>query len=165
MSDADPEILLDPAPAHGRYTLRPVTDADEAWMWPAGCEMLRPYVEPIYGWREKDARYFFDREWKARQAVQVAGENAGWLELARRDDFLFLHEIGLLPAFQKQGLGTQILEDIIAHAEANGWSVELQVLVTNPARRLYERCGFRQTHAKMSRPPGGWKCDPPTLQA
>ncbi len=81
----------------------------------------------------------------------VGGENAGWLEVASENRWLFLHEIGLLPGYRNQGLGTQIISDVFAHADANGLAVELQVLVTNPALRLYERMGFEPTHVKMHR--------------
>ncbi len=153
--------LLDPTPTHGRYTLRAVRDDDEAWMWPAGRDALRPYVEPLFGWDEAVARIFFDKSWKKRQVVEVAGENAGWLELAAEGDVLFLHEIGFVERFRNQGLGTQLIRDVQQHADANNLNVELQVLVTNPAQRLYDRLGFRSTHRKMWRPVGGWDFEPP----
>ncbi len=154
--------MIDDQPAHGRYALRGLTDDDEHWMWPAGCEAMRPWVEPLFGWDDQDARYFFDKSWRNRRVVLVAGVNAGWLELAIEKDWLLLHDIGLLPAYRGRGLGAQIIADVNAYADAHGVNVELQVLVTNPAQRLYERMGFRPTHAKMHRPAGGWKAEPPT---
>ncbi len=152
-------------PEHGRYTLRDVRDADEAWMWPASREALRPYVEPLFGWDEQVARYFFDKSFPKRRVIEVANQSAGWLELAAESDWLFLHEVGLLPAFRSQGLGEQIIRDVQAFGDTQGLHVELQVLVTNPARRLYDRLGFRATHLKMSRPPGGWDAEPPDKPA
>lgn len=144
--------MIDDTPAHGRYTLRDLADDDEHWMWPAGNEALRPYVEPLFGWDEAVSRMFFEQSWRKRRVVQVGGENAGWLELRPDGDkWLYLAEIGLLPAYRNRGLGTRIIKDVFAYADAHGLDVELQVLVTNPARRLYERLGFRQTHFKMSR--------------
>lgn len=143
--------MIDNHPAHGRYTLRDLTDDDEHWMWPAHCEAMRPWVEPLFGWDEQTARFFFEKSWRRRRIVMVDGENAGWLEVAIDHRWLFLHEIGLLPRYRNQGLGGQIIADVNAYADAKGLNVELQVLVTNPAKRLYERMGFKQTHLKMHR--------------
>jgi len=144
--------MIDDHPAHGRYTLRDLVDEDEYWMWPAGNDALRPYVDPIFGWDEKVSRHFFDLNWRNRRVVLVDGENAGWLELRRDGEkWLYLAEIGLLPEFRNQGLGTRIIEDVFAYADANGLVVELQVLKTNPAKRLYERLGFETSHYKMHR--------------
>lgn len=143
--------MIEDHPAHNRYTLRDLVDEDEQWLWPAGNEALRPSVEPVFGWDEAISRYFFDKTWRNRRVVLVGGQNAGWLELRLEEKWLYLAEIGLLPAFRNQGLGTQIIQDVFAYADARGLDVELQVLVTNPARRLYERLGFKQTHMKMTR--------------
>lgn len=148
-------------PEHGRYTLRDLRENDEQWMWPASRDGLRPYVEPLFGWDEEVSRFFFDKSYPRRRVIEVAGHPAGWLELATETHWLFLLEIGLLPDYRGQGLGECIIRDVQAYGDAHDLTVELQVLVTNPARRLYDRLGFRPTHLKMSRPPGGWDQDPP----
>lgn len=145
--------MIDDHPAHGRYSIRDLTDDDEQWMWDAGCEVMRPYIEPVYGWVEEHVRYFFDKNWRKRRVVMVDGDNAGWLELNLEDRWLYLAEIGLLPAFRNQGLGTQIIQDVLDYADANDLDVELHVLVTNPAQRLYERMGFKPAAMKMHRKP------------
>lgn len=147
--------MIDDHPSHGRYNLRDLVDDDEQWMWPAGNEGLRPYVEPLFGWDEDISRYFFEKTWRGRCVVMVAGENEGWLELRLEEKWLYLAEIGLLPIYRNHGLGTQIIQDVFAYADEHGLDVELQVLVTNPAQHLYERLGFSTTHLKMSRKPGG----------
>lgn len=147
--------MIDDHPAHSRYTLRDLNEGDESWLWPAHCEAMRPWVEPLFGWDESKARWFFEKSWRKWRIVQVQRVNAGWLELAREADWLYLHEIGLMSEYRNRGLGAQIIGDVNAYADAQGLAVELQVLVTNPARRLYERCGFSPTHVKLHRPVGG----------
>ncbi|MEM7576903.1 MAG: GNAT family N-acetyltransferase [Planctomycetota bacterium] len=153
--------MIDPCPSHGRYRLRPVRDEDESWMWSAGQEALRRYVVPIFGDDEAAMRGFFDRSWRNRLAVEVDGENAGWLEFALERTSLHLHDIGLLRAFRGRGLGGCILEDVCRYADEHQLDLELQVLINNPAQRLYERMGLRPTHYKMFRPRGGWTHEPP----
>ena len=59
------------------------------------------------------------------------------------------------PERQGQGLGTQIIKDVLAAADRQGLAVELQVFSENPAARLYEKLGFGVTHYKMLRKPAG----------
>ena len=149
--------MIDDHPAHGRYTLRDLTDEDEHWMWPAVRDTFRPYVEPLFGWDEAVARYFFDKNWRKRRIVMVDSVDAGWLELDAELRWVYINEIGLLPEFRNQGIGGQIIADVNAYADAKGLAVELMVLVTNPAQKLYERMGFSTTNLRMHRPAGGTK--------
>jgi GNAT superfamily N-acetyltransferase len=50
--------------------------------------------------------------------------------------------VDLRPAFQNRGVGSIILNRLLANAAAKGKPVELSVLKNNPARRLYDRLGF-----------------------
>ncbi|MBL4575537.1 MAG: GNAT family N-acetyltransferase, partial [Opitutaceae bacterium] len=83
--------------------------------------------------------------------VLVDGDPAGIVKVELNDGFVHLAEIGLMPERQGQGLGTQIIRDVLAMADAKGMPVELQVFSANPASRLYKRLGFSQTHRKMYR--------------
>ena len=92
----------------------------------------------------------------------VGGKPAGYLETTTLDTAVDLTNVVLLPAFQGKGIGTRIVQDVIAHATAQRLPVRLQVLRANPARALYERLGFRtleetDLRVKMLRPlpPGG----------
>ena len=48
--------------------------------------------------------------------------------------------------FQRCGIGTELMKSLIEEAKNAGQSVRLNVVKINPARRLYERLGFRITH-------------------
>lgn len=53
--------------------------------------------------------------------------------------------LAMLPAFRGLGLGTALLESLIAQARADGYAgISLSVSPTNPAARLYKRLGFRE---------------------
>jgi GNAT superfamily N-acetyltransferase len=56
--------------------------------------------------------------------------------------FLFIHEIQLLPEFQGQGIGSEILRDQIAKAKQLALPLKLKVLRKNRAQELYKRMGF-----------------------
>ena len=72
---------------------------------------------------------------------------------------LHLLDISLLPGWRGQGLGGELLLQLVAEAGAGGRGVTLEVLEDNPARRLYRRIGFelveRQSpYLRMHRPAG-----------
>jgi ribosomal protein S18 acetylase RimI-like enzyme len=50
-------------------------------------------------------------------------------------------DIALLPAYRGQGIGTRLLDALLAQAQ--GAPVTLHVEPLNPAQRLYRRLGFR----------------------
>jgi len=66
-------------------------------------------------------------------------------------------EITLLPPYRGLGLGSQLLEAIIAQAARHGVPVSIHVERENPALHLYERLGFvtieeKGVHFLMRRP-------------
>lgn len=54
-----------------------------------------------------------------------------------------VHQIQILPACQGRGIGAAVLNALLTDAARERVSVSLSVLHGNPARRLYERLGFR----------------------
>ncbi|HYD78748.1 MAG TPA: GNAT family N-acetyltransferase [Paucimonas sp.] len=75
--------------------------------------------------------------------VQINGVDAGLLKLHRDGNPWYLHQIQIAPEFQGKGHGEAVVRTILAEAAAAGVGVELYVLKVNPARRLYEKLGFR----------------------
>ena len=75
--------------------------------------------------------------------VQEAGRDIGVLALGLKDGLLWLRRIQLLPEAQNRGIGSAILKALLAEARGNGTGMVLRVRKDNPARRLYERFGFR----------------------
>jgi ribosomal protein S18 acetylase RimI-like enzyme len=64
-------------------------------------------------------------------------------------DVLYISLLAVAPEHRKQGIGSVLLERLIAAAEWMGRGVALDVGVENdPARRLYERLGFRVTSVR-----------------
>src|SRR6185312_14023568 len=109
---------------------------------------LGKVIEATWGpWDDAVQRRFHDA-WFAQRArlsvVLVDGERVGVLDVRQRPDRVrYLARMELVPAVQGQGLGSDLLRDLIASAAASGArAVELHVLLGNePARRLCERFG------------------------
>ena len=71
------------------------------------------------------------------------GRPLGRLVLDRRTDDIRVVDVALMPEEQGQGIGTAVLREVLAEADVAGVPVTLHVVATSPARRLYERLGFR----------------------
>lgn len=100
---------------------------------------IRPYAEQTFGtWDPGTAARRFDPA--TYRIVQVRGADTGCLQLLDEGTHLQLRVLYILPHFQRAGIGSSLLERLIAEASK---PIRLRVLRVNPAKRLYERFGFR----------------------
>ncbi len=136
------------------HRLRPATPADRDFLlavyagvreaelaqvaWPEGAK--EAFVRQQF---EAQDRYY--REYYANAAfdvIEVEGELAGRLYVDRWPAEIRIVDIALAPSFRGRGVGTALLRELMAEAEASGRSLTIHVEHGNPARRLYERLGF-----------------------
>jgi ribosomal protein S18 acetylase RimI-like enzyme len=97
---------------------------------------LRMQFDAQDAWyRENYAQASFD-------VILVDGEPAGRLYLHRGASEIRIVDIALLPEHRGGGIGTALLGDLLAEADAAGKSVTIHVERLNPVLRLYERLGF-----------------------
>lgn len=96
-------------------------------------------LEPSELERKQRVSYRFE----CAQIITWGCQSIGLMKLARDAPDWHLIQIQLDPAAQGQGIGGALLAGVIAEAKAAGVSLRLGVLRANPARRLYERLGFR----------------------
>ncbi len=107
---------------------------------------MQGYVEDFFGsWDQDDQDQRLARTYKIEEAwIIVLGEtDVGWLARRDSEENLLLTEFYITPAYQNQRIGTRILRNLISEARRKNKSVSLGVLKNNPARRLYEREGFK----------------------
>ncbi|MBN1430572.1 MAG: GNAT family N-acetyltransferase [Anaerolineae bacterium] len=140
----------------GCLTFRPSTRDDEPFLW----EMLYQAIFVPHGMPLPDrdivkhsnlARYV--EGWGRIDDMGVAAVDAGipvgaaWLRLmigyGYVDDQTPELSVAVLPEYRGQGLGTQMIERLLQVAKSRYHAVSLSVSVDNPARRLYERLGFK----------------------
>lgn len=108
-----------------------------------------------WGWDDATQHTFLTMQWMAQQRSYAAqypnaehriiyfqNLRAGRIFVSREDQRLVLVDLSLLPEFQKQGIGTALLQDLQDEAADCRLPLQLSVLKTNPAKRLYERLGF-----------------------
>ena len=132
--------------------LRPVTDADDAF--------LSRLVHDLSGGglaaeasgegpdeldlqrRAQDEHHTAAHPTLSRLVVVVDGEPVGRLLLAETSASVHVVDIALLESHRGQGIGTCLMLDVQACAREVGLPVTLDVVKSNPARRLFERLGF-----------------------
>ena len=76
------------------------------------------------------------------QIICLQGRPVGRTLIKRSEDSFLLVDISLLPEARNRGIGAYLVGELLDEAANHGKAVELRVMVTNPARRLYERLGF-----------------------
>lgn len=77
------------------------------------------------------------------QIVVLGGRDIGRLYVHRTPEEVRLMEITLLPEYRRQGIGGSLVRGLMEEAAASRRNLSLHVEMDNPARRLYERLGFR----------------------
>jgi ribosomal protein S18 acetylase RimI-like enzyme len=76
--------------------------------------------------------------------VLLDGAPIGRLTVARREHEIRVVDIALLPEQRGGGIGTALLNQLTAEADAAAAIITLHVDLHNRARSLYERLGFTQ---------------------
>ena len=96
-------------------------------------------IEPTE--RERNERVL--ARFECAQIILLSGAPVGLLKVAKEGKEWDLIQIQIVPERQGTGLGSGILQKLLDEAVHSQAAVILSVLRTNPARRLYERLGFR----------------------
>ncbi len=131
-----------------RYTLRPTTTDDYEYLRRLHHAAYHDLMVQMFGgWHEDEQDRYFDDHYVAgaAQIIVVEGDDVGAVEMGRDGVRWFIAELQIDPAWQGRGIGTAVLRDVLARADAEGVPVSLHVLKENRARRLYERLGFVTT--------------------
>lgn len=124
------------------------TEGDRAFFIHVHHTAYRDTIEEMFGWDEKRQDELANRPfdeggihiiWNDDNRIGVVG----WEE---RYDHLWLKELFLLPEYQGQGIGSQIIKDTITKARSVAKDIRLRTLKANMrAKELYERYGFELT--------------------
>jgi ribosomal protein S18 acetylase RimI-like enzyme len=132
---------------------RPIELTDVEFLWRLHNAALKGYVTQTWGWNEDWQRENFVDSFNPAEGeiIVINGEDAGFLWVIEKENEVLLASIRLFPGYQNKGIGTTIIKNLLEKSEK---TVRLHVLKVNPARRLYERLGFKiceetETHFVM----------------
>lgn len=122
-------------------SFRQATTDDLDWLEVFYERLMRPHVELTHQWDKNKFRECFEP--RLTSIIQADGEDISMLKIVPKEDYLYLGDIQIKEAFQRRGIGTFLLKDILSSAKKNKQTVRLRVLKENPAKKLYHRLGFR----------------------
>lgn len=93
---------------------------------------------------------FFQPDTRRYIVAEVDGEAVGYAGVMVIDTTADIQTIGVLPAFEGQGIGRAMLTELLAEARRRGAAtVMLEVRADNPrAQELYARFGFSRIHTR-----------------
>ena len=108
-------------------------------------QTIKPYASVWAPWVEGEKEAEFAALWRPEDTsiILCDDEEAGWLEIRETEGEVFLKQFYVAPAHQGQRIGSRVMRRLIEEWQDTGKPMALFVLKNNPARRLYERHGFR----------------------
>jgi ribosomal protein S18 acetylase RimI-like enzyme len=134
---------------------RPVQPEDASFLF----HLFAESQEQLAGLRSNESlwRSLVEMQYRGRKMTYAAqypeaedslllgedGQPVGRLLLDRKADCWRIVDIAVLAARRGRGLGARVLRECQRQAVAAGASLELQVRLENPVRRLYEQLGFQ----------------------
>ena len=141
--------------------LRTATAEDLEFLFELLKVSLGAYVEQTYGaWHDPDqrARFMARTQPETHRIIEVDGQPVGCLAVQWLPDQVKLNRVFLLPSVQGRGIGSQLVRQLLAQAQASHLPVRLRVFKVNPAQCLWRRLGFAvvgetETHVLMEHAP------------
>jgi len=129
--------------------LREARHSDLQWLVDLRMQTMAGYIEAtgeLLSPNDQTERVL--RDFDSIRVVALDRQDIGMIKVVRHPERWKLVQVQLLPQFQGQGIGTELVERLITDARGHGASVVLSVLKVNPARSLYARLGFHTTREK-----------------
>jgi len=120
------------------------TRRDELALAPWSEEQKEAFLQQQFAYQHSHYQQHFRNA--SFDLLLMGGQTIGRLYVDRRDDAINIVDIALLPAYRGAGIGTSILQELIAETaeRTEGCSLLVHVEKMNPAMSLYRRLGFNK---------------------
>ena len=133
--------------------MRDATPDDEAFLFEVYASTRIEELEG-FGWDDNQKQAFIRMQFLARERSQprvdnkiilLNGRAVGRILVDRTDTPMVLRDIALLTEYRNAGIGSRLIQELMTEAASAGKPIQLHVVASSPAVRLYERLGFRST--------------------
>ncbi len=122
------------------YTLRKAKVEDIAILDAIHTNNMKSYVEQLYPWNPRLFRNNFIPD--HYDVIEINNLIIGLIKVVSSETEIYLAEIQIIQDYQKQGIGTNLIQSLIQEAQISNKKLWLKVLKNNPAKKLYQRLGF-----------------------
>ena len=111
-------------------------------------ETMRGMIERLFGWDQTREERNFAGFFKVEEVriITADDQDVGWIQEQAENRTINLGYFFVMPAMQGRGIGTKVLDILLARAADQSKAMTLAVVKINPARYFYEKRGFRITH-------------------
>lgn len=144
-----------------KYAFRPCTLEDFDFLFELKNQNFKKYLEKNFGWNDEEQKYKLKEDLNLhlehKKIILLDNKPIGIYVTHFTDNGdLYINEISILKEYQNKGIGTDIIAKQLENNKINGIRTILQVFKDNPAKKLYERFGFKvynetKTHYQMEK--------------
>jgi ribosomal protein S18 acetylase RimI-like enzyme len=138
-----------------QVSFRPITDDDLPFLSRVYAETRQEELAPV-PWSDAEKQAFLQMQFEAQHhhyqehfadaqfdLILINGQPGGRLYVQHRPDEIRIIDLALLIEHRGQGIGTQLMQDVLAQGQERGLPVRIHVEKNNPALRLHQRLGFQ----------------------
>ena len=126
-------------------TLRPAAPEDVEFACRVSRETMRGHALATFGtWNQEEVRQRCSKNIADgfTRIIELDDVQIGIYVVERAPDHVQLLQIFILADYQRRGIGSHLIENLLAEARAASLPLRLRVLRVNPAFELYRRLGF-----------------------
>ena len=126
------------------WRFAPPCEADFEPLLALRIEVMREHLERVFRYEPARARRVFRESFDepGMRLIMIGEERVGCVGFRIGESEIKLDSLYLAKRLHNSGLGTRILEALLAEADTLGLPVRLEVLHGSPAARFYSRHGF-----------------------
>jgi ribosomal protein S18 acetylase RimI-like enzyme len=148
-------MIWNPGRMPGQVSVRPECLPDDAAFLLSVYGSTRRAELAALGWSPGQQDAFIRMQFDARQrhyravypaaaysVICAAGELAGRLIVDRTGATIVIVDIALVPAWRRRGIGSLLVRQLLAEADARRVAVRCHVLHDSDARQFWRRAGF-----------------------
>lgn len=135
------------------YDLRQSTMEDKEFIYNLKKLVLKEYIDEIWGWDEEYQRKDFEMYYNPvnNKIITCNNSDIGILETSEDNDEIHIIEIAILPEYQGNSIGTNVLKQIIDNSKATDKRVKIGCFKINrEAKKLYIKLGFKQIEETLT---------------
>lgn len=128
------------------YSTRLSDDQDYQFLFELKKASEYQVIDAVFGWDEAEQREIHQQEWQQARPtiIELNGQRVGSYLVQPNSEYWYFGRFFILPTAQGQGIGTQILHDVINDAAKAEMPLRLCYLQGNRVGALYQRLGFKQ---------------------